>query len=226
LGGAVLKPGRPVAVLGPDRTTTSPATLSAANSLYASSYTWSVVSGGGILSSPTSVTPTLTASNGSINVLQLVVGNGTVQSAPVQVTVKIDNTMGTGGKLPANPLFANIKAVLQGPPGCWGCHAPSGGPPIFYTDIDRNGDGVTDSNTPGSLDDLWFYTELRGRINFTDVAASPLLRKPTGHHHGGGLILDFTNTATCTTCGPYTTYGAYYAAAYNMFVNWILNGAP
>jgi hypothetical protein len=159
-------------------------------------------------------------------VLQLVVGNGTVQSAPVQVTVKIDNTMGTGGKLPANPLFANIKAVLQGPPGCWGCHAPSGGPPIFYTDIDRNGDGVTDSNTPGSLDDLWFYTELRGRINFTDVAASPLLRKPTGHHHGGGLILDFTNTATCTTCGPYTTYGAYYAAAYNMFVNWILNGAP
>lgn len=222
-GGAVLKPGHPVAVPGPDRTTTSPANLSAAGSLYASSYTWSVVSGGGTLSSPTSVSPTLTAPNGSINVLQLIVGNGNVQSAPVLVTVTIDNTMGTGGKLPANPVFADIKAVLQGPAGCSsaGCHASGGGPPIFFTNIDRNGDLVVDPT-----DDLWFYTELRGRINFTDVAASPLLLKPTGHHHKGGHVLNFANAATCTTCGIYTTYVAYYAAAYNMFVNWILNGAP
>jgi len=137
--------------------------------------------------------------------------------------------MGTGGKLTATPHFAEIKAVLHGPAGCWGCHYPGGGPPIFYADgsnndIDRNGDSVVDST-----DDEWFYSELRGRINFTDVAASPLLRKPTGHHHGGGLVLDFTNSGACApaTCGAaYTTYGAYYAAAYNMFVNWILNGAP
>lgn len=218
---AVLKPGRPIADPGPDRTTTSPVTMSAANSLYATTYNWSVISGGGTLTNPTSVTPTLNASNGA-NVLQLVVGNGSVQSAAAQVTVTIDSTMGTGGKLTATPHFAEIKAVLQGPPGCYGCHYPGGGPPIFYTDIDRNNSGAYDAT-----DDQWFYTELRGRINFTDVAASPLLRKPTGHHHGGGLVLDFTNTSACSTCGAaYATYGAYYAAAYNMFVNWILNGAP
>ena len=223
-GGAVLKPGRPVADPGPDRTTISGATLSAANSLYASTYNWSV-SSGGVLSNPTSAQTTLTGPNGTY-VVQLVVGNGTTQSDPVQVTVTIDSTMGTGGKLPANPVFADIKAVLQGPPGCTGCHTPGDPqvtyePPIFYTNYDRNGDGLTNTT-----DDLWFYNDLRGRINFTDVAASPLLRKPTGHHHGGGVILDFTNASSCATCGPYTTYGAYYAAAYNMFVNWILNGAP
>ena len=219
-GGTVLKPGRPVADPGPDRNTTSPATLSAANSLYATTYTWSVVSGGGTLNSPASVSPTFTAPDGP-HVLQLVVGNGSVQSAPVQVAVTIDSTMGTGGKLPATPHFADIKAVLQGPPGCSGCHYPGGGPPIFYTDYDRNGDGSVNAT-----DDLWFYTELRGRINFTDVAASPLLLKPSGHHHGGGHVLNFADTSSCSTCGPYATYGAYYAAAYNMFVNWILNGAP
>ncbi|MHB1235994.1 MAG: hypothetical protein ACYCY7_00375 [Gallionella sp.] len=221
--GAVLRPGRPIADPGPDHTTTSPATLSAANSLYATTYNWSVVSGGGALSNPTSATPTLTASNGSINVLQLVVGNGSVQSAPVQVTVKIDSTMGTSANpMPATPHFSDIKAVLQGPAGCSGCHSPGGGPPIFYTDIDRNGDGTYVL----ADDDPWFWTELRGRINFTDVAASPLLQKPSGHHHGGGYVLDPTLTYACAACAPYSNIGTYNAAAYNMFINWILNGAP
>jgi hypothetical protein len=229
--GAVLKPGRPVADPGPDRTTASPVTLSAANSLYATTYNWSV-SGGGTLSNPNSVSPTLTAANGSINVLTLVVGNGTVQSAPVQAIVTIDNTMGTVGYLTATPHFSEIKAVLQGPAGCSGCHYPGGGPPIFYADIsnndiDRNGDGSVNAT-----DDKWFYAELRGRINFSDVAASSLLLKPSGHHHGGGYPLDPTLTTPCQptgtwpSCQPYATLGQYNAAAYNMFVNWILNGAP
>jgi hypothetical protein len=228
---AVLKPGRPVAVSGPDRTTTSPATLSAANSLYATTYNWSIVSGpaGATLSSTTSVSPTFTAPNGSY-VLQLVVGNGTTQSAPVQLAVTIDSTMGTGGKLPATPKFADIKGVLQGPPGCYGCHQPGVGPPIYYIDaVDRNGDGTTGSQaSPDPIDDQWFYTELRGRINFTDIAASPLLRRPTTVQHGAGyIVLDPNDSNLCSTCGTaYTTYGAYNAAAYNMFVNWILNGAP
>ena len=74
-------------------------------------------------------------------------------------------------------------------------------------------------------DDPWFWTELRGRINFTDVAASPLLQKPSGHHHGGGYVLDPTQTYACA-CAPYSNIGTYNAAAYNMFINWILNGAP
>lgn len=223
--GAVLKPGRPVADPGPDHTTTSPATLSAANSLYATTYNWSIVSGpaGATLSSPTSVSPTFTATTNGTYVLQLVVGNGSVQSAPVQLTVKIDSTMGTStNPMPATPHFSDIKAVLQGPAGCSGCHSPGGGPPIFYTDIDRNGDGTYVL----ADDDPWFWTELRGRINFTDVAASPLLQKPSGHHHGGGYVLDPTLTYACAACAPYSNIGTYNAAAYNMFINWILNGAP
>ena len=87
--GAVLTPGRPVADPGPDRTTDSPATLSAANSLYASTYTWSIVSGtGGSLTNANSAQATLTGPAGTY-VVQLVVGNGTTQSAPVQVNVTI-----------------------------------------------------------------------------------------------------------------------------------------
>lgn len=205
-GGAVLKPGRPVADPGPDRTTDSPATLSGANSLYATTYNWSIVSGpsGATLSSPTSVSPTFTANTNGTYVLQLVVGNGTTQSAPVTVNITID-TPGSAALPKAAGLirFADIKGILQGSAGCSGCHQPSGGPPIYYVDYDRNRDGAVDTT-----DDQWFYTELRGRINFTDVAGSPLLRKPTGHHHGGGPIL--------TTSDP----------SYNMILLWILNGAP
>jgi hypothetical protein len=230
VNGAVLKPGRPVAVPGPDRTTTSPATLSAAGSLYASSYSWSVVSGGGTLTNPASATPTLTAANLSTNVLRLRVGNGATQSDPVEVTVKIDNTLSPA---PSAIRFADIKAVLKSnSAGCTGCHYVGGGPPIFYSnisnlDFDRNGDSFVDAT-----DDKWFYTELRGRINFTDIAASPLLSKPSGKHHGGGLVFNTANVTACAVapaypdCAPYATLGAYYAAKYNMFVNWILNGAP
>jgi mono/diheme cytochrome c family protein len=201
--GAALKPGRPVADPGPDRTTDSPATLSAANSLYATTYTWSVVSGTGTLTNANSAQAMLTGPPGP-NVVQLVVGNGTAQSNPVKVNITID-TAGSVALPKAAGLirFADIKAILQGSGGCTGCHYSGGGPPIYYVDYDRNGDSAVDTT-----DDQWFYTELRGRINFTDVAASPLLRKPTGHHHGGGPMLNTTDPS------------------YNMILLWILNGAP
>ncbi|MEQ1837156.1 MAG: hypothetical protein ABL858_02260 [Candidatus Nitrotoga sp.] len=213
--GAVLKPGRPVAVPGPDRITTSPATLSAAGSLYADSYSWSIFSGSnGSLINPTSATPTLNGQSGTTYVLQLVASKGTTQSVPVQVSVTIASA---GSPLlpiaPTDIRFANIKAVLQGPQGCTSCHTPTnGGPPIFYTNIDRNGDGVTDTT-----DDEWFYTELRGRINFTDITSSALLRKPSGHHHGGGLRTGFDST---------TAPGDAARENYDLFLNWLLNGAP
>lgn len=229
-GGVLLKPGRPVADPGPDRTTDSPATLSAANSLYATTYTWSIVSGaGGSLANANSAQATLNGVAGNTYGVQLVVGNGTTQSAPVQINV----TIVTPGTLPLPKAagairFADIKAFIQGsPPGCTGCHTPGDPqvtyePPIFYTNYDRNGDTLINTT-----DDLWFYNDLRGRINFTDVSASPLLRKPTGHHHGGGQIIDTASISACTgSCVGYTNLGDYYKAYYNMIVLWILNGAP
>jgi hypothetical protein len=158
-------------------------------------------------------------------VLRLVVSDGTTQSASVDVTVILDSTLSPA---PSAIRFSDIKAVLQSnSAGCSGCHTSGGGPPVYYTNYDRNGDTLTDAT-----DDRWFYTELRGRINFTDIAASPLLRKPSGHHHGGGLVFNTTSTTACAVaptypdCSPFATLGAYNAAKYNMFVNWILNGAP
>lgn len=223
-GGVVLKPGRPVAVPGPDRTTTSPSTLSAAGSLYATSYNWSKVSGTATLTNPTSVTSTLTGANGT-NVLRLVVSDGTTLSASADVTVILDNTLSPA---PSAIRFSHIKAVLQSnSAGCTLCHTSGGGPSVYYTNYDRNRDSFIDVT-----DDRWFYTELRGSINFTDINASPLLRKPSGHHHAGGLGFNTASTTACSgtatypDCTPYLNLGAFYSAKYKMFVNWILNGAP
>ena len=246
--GNILRPGRPLADPGPDRTTTVPATLSGANSLFASTYNWSIVS-----KEPGS-SPTLTNANTAtlvfntnINgtyVLQLVVGNGSASSNPEQVTLTVDSGLSPA---PSAVRFSDIRAILQSSlTGCTGCHtdASSTGaagvppweplgftPPIFYTDYNRGGtpgtagDGVYTANSTD--DDYWFYLALRGRANFTDIAASPLLRKPTGHHHGGGQVLDFNNTSACVApCSGFATLGDWYRAQYNTFVNWIVNGAP
>jgi hypothetical protein len=68
-----------------------------------------------------------------------------------------------------------------------------------------------------ATDDEWFYEEVRGRINFPDLAASPLLRKPSNNHHGGNLVVGFD-----TRQAP----GNSARARYDLFLNWILNGAP
>ena len=60
-------------------------------------------------------------------------------------------------------------------------------------------------------------SEVRSRINFTDIAASPLLRKPSGNHHKGLLVAGFNASAA-----P----GDAARARYDLFLNWILNGAP
>lgn len=212
--GAVLKPGRPVAVPGPNRTVLRGATiLSATGSLYSKTYQWSIVSGpnGTTLDNPNLAQPTFNATADGNYVLQLITSNGTTQSEPATLTLVVNNALSPA---PATIRFSNIKAVLEGAAGCIGCHTPpSGGPPIFYTNIDRNGSGGIADTT----DDLWFYTELRGRINFTDVASSALLRKPSGHHHGGGLQPGFDST---------TAPGQPGRANYDLFLNWILNGAP
>jgi hypothetical protein len=189
------------------------------------------------LSSTTAAQPVFTANMDGNYVLQLVVANGSTQSNPAQVTITIDSAL---APTQSAIVFSNIKAVLQAveTTQCAGCHEQStdggafgGIPPIYYgrmtvyptvTDFDRNGDSLVDA-----ADDLEFYTALRGRINFTDVAASPLLRKPTGNHHYGGHVLDFSNATACAApCSGYATWGDYYRAQYNLLVNWILNGAP
>jgi hypothetical protein len=228
--GAVLRPGRPVADPGPARWIRQGATtLSAAQSLFSTTYSWSVVSGpnGAVppasftLTNPGSVQPTFSASANGTYVLRLVTGNGTTQSAPALLTLVVDN--GLAQTTPSAVRFAHIKTVLQVTAPCTACHTSPGVPPpfpfsdippIFYTDIDRNGDGVVNAT-----DDFWFYTELRGRINFTNIVASPLLRKPSGNHHSGGQLNGFD-----TSLPPGDPSDG--RINYDLFLNWILNGAP
>jgi hypothetical protein len=221
--GAVLRPGRPVAIPGPDRTIPQgPVTLSASGSLYASSYAWTIVSGPNGAVPPTNATltnansaqPTFNATANGAYVLQLVASEGAVQSTPTQVQLIVNSALSPPPSAirfssSGTPGF-NIKPVLIA--SCSGCHQAGGGPPVFFNNIDRNGDGLVDAT-----DDAWFYAEVRGRINFTALDHSPLLRKPSNQHHGGGLVGGFTATAT-----P----GNGTRANYDLFLNWILSGAP
>jgi mono/diheme cytochrome c family protein len=214
--GNVIRPGRPLADAGPSRVSTPGAIpLSAEGSLYSNGYAWTLVSGpaGASIADAGSVRATLNASTPGTYVVRLVTSNGTTQGVPVDVTVVVNPLLAPA---PSAIRFADIKAVMQSSASCTQCHNPVGTPPmppVFYTNEDRNGDGTVGDAT----DDRWFYEEVRGRINFTEVGASPLLRKPSNNHHGGRLVLGFD-----TTKEP----GAPERARYDLFLNWILNGAP
>lgn len=132
--------------------------------------------------------------------------------------------------------FATIKSIIQNTNtlGCTSCHYNGAGgvgdsyaPPIAYTDYDRDGDSDVDAD-----DDYEFYKALRGRVNLTDFLASPLLRKPTGNHHGGATVIDTTSATVCVApagfpqCLPFANFGAYSTAVYNTFLDWIEHGAP
>ncbi len=215
--GTIPRPGRPVAIAGPDRVLAPGATrLSASNSLFATAYAWTLVSGpaGATLADAATATPTFTASAAGTYVVQVVASNGPAASAPVRLTIVVSAALAPA---PAAIRFADVKAAMQQTVGtCTQCHASDGTlprPPVFYTNIDRNGDGTVGDAT----DDTWFYEEVKSRINFADVAASPLLRKPAGYHHGGARMAGFDDTAA-----P----GDAARSRYDLFLNWILAGAP
>jgi mono/diheme cytochrome c family protein len=214
--GAVPMPGRPVADPGPSRVVGQGTTrLSAAASLYANGYAWSIVSGpaGATLAEANTAQPTFTATANGTWTLQLVASNGSMQSAPARIDIVVNGALAPA---PAAVRFADIKAAMQEGNTCTTCHSPTGSglrPPVHYTNDDRNGDGIAGD----AADDAWFHAEVRSRVNFTDLAASPLLRKPSGNHHNGGQLVGFDATAA-----P----GDPARAKYDLFLNWILAGAP
>lgn len=208
--GNALRAGRPIADAGPDRVIATGATqLSAAASLFSTAYQWSFISNpsGATLNNPNSVNPIFTATVNGTYVLQLISSKGAAVSAPKTLTLVVNSAL---SPMPSAIRFANIKTVLQGT--CAGCHVANGAAPISYDNIDRNGDGAINAT-----DDAWLYAEVRGRINFTDIESSQLLRKPSGEHHNGGLQTGFDAT---------TLAGNTLRINYDLFLNWALNGAP
>lgn len=222
---ASAQPGRPVADPGPDRIIKSTTTtLSAAMSLYSSTYQWSVLTGNATLTNANTATPTFTAAGGNGSyTLQLVTGNGSTVSAPKTLTIAVDSTLtwdpqavSFNNATPAN----QIRDILQnGGGGCsLACHvntATAPKPSVFYNDYDRAGTGVVAGTDATNRN--WLYTEVRSRINFTDLIASPLLRKPSGHHHNGGQLTGFDTSKAL---------GNSARVDYDKLVAWILRGAP
>jgi len=216
--GNPLRPGRPIADPGPDRVLRQGATrLSGSASLFANTYAWSIVSIPNSALPPTltdanTAQPTFNAASDGTYVLSLVVSNDSAQSAPKLLTLVVSNALAPA---PNAIRFSNIKAILQDGQKCQGCHSPASPlpAPIWFTNGDRDGDGVAGSAT----DDAWYYAEVRSRINFADIATSELLRKPAGLHHRGGRGEGFD-----TSVAP----GQPARAKYDLILNWALNGAP
>lgn len=217
-GGKPLRPGRAIADAGPDRVVRAGAnaTLYGGNSLFASSYLWTIVSqpGGGdaALTNATSATATFHATVTGDYVVRLAVNGGTSGDKVQSVTITVDSSFQDPGTIG----FDTVKALLRNVSHtagqkCADCHVvshTSALPPVFYDsaiDRDRSG-GVT------GTDDDWLYREVLSRINFTDITASPLLRKPSGHHHNGSAVID-----TSTAAG---------LRNYSKLYHWILAGAP
>ena len=220
---AASRAGRPVADPGPARVVKSLSTaLDGSMSLYSTGYQWTISAGpgGATLSGAATMTPTFTAVSDGVYTLQLVTSASGVSSSAQSTTLVVDRN------LPWNPTavsFSDIKSILQtGPGNCTTCHTTARNPqtqiqtpPVFYNDYDRalTGDPSDATNRQ------WLYEEVRSRANFTDVVASPILRKPAGHQHGGGSIA-LNGFNTDLQPGDPGRQG------YDKILAWILNGAP
>ncbi len=208
LSGAIgTPPLRPIANPGPDRVIplSPPTKLSADQSLGAIDFQWAVVSGpnGASLTDDRSPTPTFTATQIGTYKVRLVASNGTAQSSAASVTLKVEDPGRTA-------TFSEVSAILLA--SCGSCHRPggSGSPPVFFADTLAN-------TTVARTDIPALHAEVRSRVNFADIAASPLLRKPTGLHHSGGPLPNFDDTKEV---------GRPERKDYDTFVAWILAGAP
>jgi mono/diheme cytochrome c family protein len=219
--GGPLMPGRPVADPGPNRMvrTGANAVLSGENSLFASTFSWTNVSGPGnpLITNPTGMVAIFNASVAGTYVVNLSVNGGASSNS---VTITVDDNFPD----PLNIKFAQVKNVLQNvshsgtSQQCISCHTPTANvavatrvPPIWYTDFDRDGSG----GAADSTDDDWFRKALSGRVNLTEIEASPLLRKPTGNHHNGLKVIDTTDTSTGGSGG---------LRNYSILYNWVLAG--
>src|SRR5712691_6500923 len=212
--GDELRPGRPVANPGPNRMVKSAtsATLSAEDSLFATTFQWS--SSTVSIINPNSMIAIFPPSPAGSYTVTLKVSNGTLSDSKDAVITVDDNFPD-----PATLKFAHVKNVLQNvvhkaSAKCVDCHkdvatpAPINTPPIWYTNFDRNGSGGAADTT----DDDWFLKALQGRVNLTEIEASALLRKPSGNHHAGNDPIDLSTSAGLSN--------------YSILYNWILAGMP
>jgi hypothetical protein len=152
------------------------AVLTGENSLFASTFSWTNVSGPSTptISNANAMVAIFNASAPGTYVVRLTVNGG---AASKDVTITVDDNFPD----PLNIKFAQVKNVLQNilhggtAAHCIDCHTSATSlattlrvPPIWYNSKlanggDRDGDGVVNAT-----DDAWFLKALSGRVNFTE----------------------------------------------------------
>jgi hypothetical protein len=195
------RPGRPLADPGPDRTAPlGTIALNGGASVFADEFAWSFAPGGRPANSSASIAgansanATLTADVPGAYRVQLIVGNGSVASDPAAATI-----VALFGVEPAR-FSADVMPVLV--QRCAGCHSVGGpqsvpGIPVRFDE-------------PAAL-----YERVRAYVDFVDIAASPLLQKPSGPRHGGAIVPGFDLS---------DSLGAD-QGDYALFLRWISEGA-
>lgn len=221
--GKVIRPGRVVARAGLDRVTqpNAPITLNAGASLFANSYNWSLVSspaGSAVtILSPGAIRTDFSADLEGDYTLRLTARYSTTgQSKTDDVLVRIDSTL---AKAPRSLTFYNdITAELINCANT--CHSNGGGTtgaavsdiPVWWSAAQPQATPTTTASTPS----LGLYEQALATVNLEDIADSLILKKSSGIHHYGDQRAGFNTALSIGTGGR---------AAYDLFVNWISEGA-
>jgi mono/diheme cytochrome c family protein len=227
--GGIILPGRVVARAGPDRVTgpvmpVSPITLDASASLFADSYRWE------LLSSPPASTTTLTSPNSKRTDFSAdTVGNYVVRLTATSsksgssnsdtLTILLDGTLAAPRGLQFYPDITAEFALARGTGReCFDCHQEFGGVggvPMWWT-----ADATQPFNVPpvplAGTPSLGLYEQAMTRVMPEYIEDSLLLKKPSGQHHYGDLVDGFDTSLPVGAAGR---------ASYDLFVNWIAEGA-
>jgi len=218
--GDIIEPGeRVIARAGPDRVTlpNEPITLNAQASLFADTYSWQVISSpvgsAPSLSRPSSIRTAFSADIPGDYIVRLT-ASLSESGASRRDTVRIVVDAGLATAPRALSFYSDISTFLTA--NCTSCH-DSGvqpGVPVWWVD-----DASQPLGIPASAADpasLGFYEQVMARVNLEYIEDSLLLKKPSGTHHFGQMRPGFDTSLAA---------GAMGRANYDMFVNWIAEGA-
>ena len=217
--GNIIPPGRIVARAGLDRITRpdAPITLNAQSSLFAESYSWELVSmpvGANVnLSNASSMKAQFSADTDGDYVVRLIASSKEGGSKSDEVNIKVDSDPAI--LAPRDLTFIDDIGPFM--TACLSCHdnGAQAGVPVWWVPdaMQPVPPPVTTADPPA----LGFYEQVMARVNLEVIEDSLLLKKPSGAHHFGNQRPGFNTSLSVGSIGR---------ANFDMFVNWISEGAP
>ena len=218
--GDIIMPGRILARAGPDRVTRRDAkiSLNAQASLFAETYSWEVVSkpvGARVkLTNSSSMKAIFSADRDGDYRVRLTASTSGGGSKSDTLKIKVDNGLAIAPR--ELSFIDDIGPYMAAPTNCNSCHVNGGeaGIPVWW-DADGN-QPVAPPTTKADPPALGFYEQVLARVNLEVIEDSLLLKKPSGNHHFGDQRTGFDTSLSVGAAGR---------ANYDMFVNWIAEGA-